>query len=560
LVPLKKGSKTMRRVSSQLLFLLAALFVLAACGAAPATPAIDSAPTSLPQVAATTAPVEPTAAPAEATAAPVAPAATTAPAAQPATTVALSILGRGDSWDANNYYVPVINEAVNVAIDWQMVPNNEYVEKRNLVMASGELPTVIRVGPNEPVYRQYVDEGLLIPLDEYLERYPIVRDAFPPEVWEANRNPADGLIYHIPRITGFYPMTIAYRKDWADKLGIAPPTTTEEFRAMLQAFKEQDPDGLGEELIPFTPNRPDDVAWLGPFLSAFGADFMAWQPSADGQLELANTREGYREALAYLRQLRDEGLLDQDFLITKDRGLFKFYAGTVGATTDWPQFMHLRLEAIRENFPEAEIAYLTGLTGPGGLVGGPLQTPNAQDLGTALTRAATPEQADAFFRMLAWQYTDGYELMTLGVEGKTYDIVDGRAVRRGNDAVLQDDPPYDLYMLDRVFFAEPPRRFEYSLENPAFSGVSAEMFDYVTGVLAEVEGRKQINNLVYSDDPLIRENIGKIETAVEEVAAKIMLNPDVDLAATFSEYLTQLEQLDLAGVTTAVNRLNPPAR
>ncbi len=477
--------------------------------------------------------------------------------------ITLSILARGDSWDPDNYYKPVIEEAVGITLDYRMVPSSEYVEVRNVTMASGDLPDALRVGPRESVYAEYVEAGLLRPLNDLLEAYPAVRDAYPPEVWEANTY-SDGNIYHIPRITGFFPITIAYRKDWADQLGIAQPTTLDEFQAMLQAFQEQDPGGLGEAMIPFVPNRLSGdgfIQWIDPITSPFGVNYMAWVPSPDdpNQLVLSHTLPAFKDALVYARGLYEAGLLDQTWGVSEERGLFKFYAGIVGATTDWPQYSHLRLEAIQSAFPDAspEIGYITGLTGPDGTQGGPMLTPNSQDLGSSLTTSATDAEADAFFRMLSWQYTDGYELMSLGVEGKTFDVgEDGVPRRRGRDAVLENDPPYDLYMLDRVFFAEPPFYFDYSRQNPTWNDVGDEMFSYVTSVLEEVNNVRVINYGVNTNDPAIADNLQAIRSLVDEFVTQAILTPGFDVEAEFENFLSELEQNRLSEVTAAMNNLN----
>ena len=477
--------------------------------------------------------------------------------------ITLNILARGDSWDPDNYYKPVIEEAVGITIDYRMIPSSEYVEVRNVTMASGDLPDAIRVSPRESVYAEYVDAGLLRPLNDLLEQYPAVRDAFPPEVWAANTY-SDGNIYHIPRITGFFPITIAYRKDWADQLGIEQPTTTEEFQAMLQAFQEQDPGGLGGAMIPFVPNRLSGsgfISWIDPILSPFGVNYMAWVPSPDDpdQLVLAHTLPSFKDALMYARGLYEAGLMDPTWGVSEERGLFKFYAGIVGATTDWPQFSHLRLEAIQSAFPDAspEIGYITGLMGPDGMQGGPLYTPNSQDLGSALTTAATDEEVDAFFQMLEWQYSDGYELMTLGVEGFTFDVGDdGVPRRRGRDSVLENDPAYDLYMLDRVFFAEPPYYFDYSRQNPTWNDVGDDMFGYVSGVLEDVNGVRTVNYAVDTNNEAIADNLQAIQSVVDEFIVQSILTPNFDIEAEFENFLNKLEQNRLSEVTAAINELN----
>ncbi len=477
--------------------------------------------------------------------------------------VNLNILARGDSWDPDNYYKAQIEEAVGITLEYRMIPSSEYVEVRNVTMASGDLPDSIRVSPRESVYAEYVDAGLLRPLNDLLDKYPAVRDAYSPEVWEANTY-SDGNIYHLPRITGFYPTSIAYRKDWADALGIEQPTTTAEFEAMLLAFKEQDPGGLGDAMIPFVPNRLSGtgfIAWIDPIMSPFGANYMAWVPSPDdpNTLVLSHTLDSFKDGLAYAHSLYEQGLLDQVWGVSEERGLFKFYAGIVGATTDWPQFDHLRLEAIQNAFPDItpEIAYITGLTGPDGTQGGPLLTPNAQDLGVALTTAATDEEADAFFRMLEWQYTEGYELMTMGVEDITFDVgEDGIARRRGRDAVLENNPEYDLYMLDRVFFAEPPYYFDYTRQNPSWNDVSDEMFDYVSSVLSGVSDVQVVNYSVDTNDPAIADNLQAIQSVVDEFIVQAILSPGFDVEAEFDGFLDKLEQNRLSEVTAAINALN----
>ncbi|MHB8644200.1 MAG: extracellular solute-binding protein [Thermomicrobiales bacterium] len=489
------------------------------------------------------------------------------PAAAPSTVasttpVSLTLLGRADTWDPDNAYMPMIEKGTGTKPDFQMVPTANYNEKRNVVMASGNYPNAIRLGPREPVYRQYVDQGLLLPLDSYLDRYPAVKNAFSQDVWDASRDHKDGKIYYIPRVTGFFPIALSYRKDWADKLGIAQPKTTDEFTAMLKAFKDKNPGNV-KNLIPFTPNRsgtPDDVAWLNPLLSPFGADYFAWQPPKDDptRLALTSASPAYKDGLAFIRRMRDDGLLDSDFMVTKDRGLFKYYAGNVGATTDWPVYMDLRLEAIQKADPNGRIAFITGLTGPTGLAGGPLVNPTDQDIGSALTKSATPDKADAFFRLLSWQYTDGFELMAFGVNGITFDVVNGRKTRRGRDAVVQANPKYDLFMLDAVFFAEPQHYFDYTRDNPMYSGASDDVFTYVTQVLKDAQAVAHKDLLANQDDPVIQGNILKLKSVVDEFASKVILNPGLNLDTEFTQYLGKLRQNQLAPFTDAVNKLNKP--
>jgi ABC-type glycerol-3-phosphate transport system substrate-binding protein len=469
--------------------------------------------------------------------------------------VKISIFTRGDSWDPDNAYVPLMEQATHTKLDFQVILGTEYVNKRNVVMASGDLPNVIRVSKSESLYTKYVEDGLLLPIDTYLDKYPAVKNAYSKEVWDANRNQKDGKIYHIPRIEGVYPTTIAYRKDWAEQLGIAEPKTTAEYKAMLVAFKEKNP-GKVKDLIPFTPNN-NTISWVSPFLSAFGSDYMVWQPSKENpkRLEFSSAKPEFKEGLLYLRELRKEGLMDTEWMVGKSRGLFKFYGSQAATTTDWPQFIDLRTEAIRKVDTSGRVGYITSLTGPKGFQSGHVVTPNEQSYGVAITKGTTPEQMEAIFRLINWQFTDGYDLMFYGVEGKSYDVVDGKKIRRGRDAVLKDNPKYDIYMLDRIPLPEHPKKFAFNPEN--FAQIAPDDFKYVTQVLKDADDKVHKNYLVFKDDPVINDNMNKITSVVEEVASKIILDPNTDADKVFAEYLSKLKQNKIDEITEAVNKLNP---
>lgn len=479
--------------------------------------------------------------------------------------VSLTIFRIGDSWDPKNAYLPLVEKATNLTLFYQEIPSPDYREKRNVVMASGSYPQVIQVAVNEPEFMRYYEDGILQPFDEYLQKYPVVRDAFPQQVWEALRQ-KDGKIYTIPRAGGIFPITTNYRQDWTEPLGLKEPQTLDEFTNMLKEFKAKDPGKIGSKLIPFVPNRlnsPDGFTWVEPILAAFGAPWNAWLPSPEdsNKLVYSVTIPAFKDGLVYLQGLLKDGLMDATYLVSKERGLFKYYAGYVGATTDWPQFVDLRTEAIRNAYPDAKpkLGYITGLKGPKGVQGGPVVTPRitGDGLSISVTTAASPAQIDALFRLIQWQWTEGYTLMTLGVEGKSYDVVNGRGIRRGRDSILKDNPQYDLYMLDRLWAVEPPKLFAFRRDNPQYSGVSDEQMAYVTTVLKDaVQNKKVINYAVNTNDPVIQDNATDIATVCEQFASKVILNPPADLNAEYNAFLQALEKANLAKVTAKVNELN----
>ena len=246
--------------------------------------------------------------------------ATPKPAAKDAKT-SLNIFRVGDSWDPKNAYLPLIEKATGLTLFWQEIPSTDYLEKRNVVMASGNYPDVINLGVSEVAFQQYYNDGLLLPLDDYLKKHPIVWNAFPPEIWEALRQ-KDGKIYTIPRMSGIFPQTVNYRRDWADALKLEQPKTLDEFRAFLQAVKDKDPGAIGKDkLIPLVPNRLSGggglaLTWVEPIMAAFGTPYNAWIPSPQdpNKIVYAPTLPEFKDALVYVRNLMKDGLLDQTHL------------------------------------------------------------------------------------------------------------------------------------------------------------------------------------------------------------------------------------------------------
>ena len=127
------------------------------------------------------------------------------------------------------------------------------------------------------------------------------------------------------------------RKDWLDKLGMAVPTTTQEFEDMLYAFKDNAELLLGDEadkMIPYS--MTDDVGWranniLYSFVpDEFTTDKYNYIYNDDRQFLLP----GVKEAVRMLNKWYNDGLILQDFSLyaagdATEYNLLK--AGYVGA-------------------------------------------------------------------------------------------------------------------------------------------------------------------------------------------------------------------------------------
>lgn len=153
----------------------------------------------------------------------------------------------------DNEYTRWLSGLTNINLELDIPPVPDAQQKLNLMLASGDLPEVI-IGCNIRLDQMQIlaNQGLVLPLNDYIDKYGVefkkVYEAYPQI--EDLITLLDGKIYGLPHVNDCYHCSMSQKmwvyQPWLDKLGLAVPTTTEEFYQMLKAFKEQDPNGNGE--------------------------------------------------------------------------------------------------------------------------------------------------------------------------------------------------------------------------------------------------------------------------------------------------------------------------
>jgi putative aldouronate transport system substrate-binding protein len=221
----------------------------------------------------------------------------------------------------------------NVIIDWMEIPQADYVQKVNLLIASGDLPDIFN-GPNEIA----TNISALAPINDIIDKYaPNLTALFNerPELKKGLIN-ADGKIYSLPgdgeSFQNTVPQNLFINKAWLDKVGLPIPKTTDDFYNALKAFKDRDPGGAGRDLTPFSVNNSVGVGGIqymfGPFGLLIDLRDRANQNYAmvkDGRVIFCPAQPAYREGLLWLRKLYADGLIDpESFTQTTDQFLSRF--------------------------------------------------------------------------------------------------------------------------------------------------------------------------------------------------------------------------------------------
>lgn len=260
--------------------------------------------------------------------------------------ITLTAVGYGDPGSPDWGTFPVFQELAeqtNVNVEWTTISGDGATEKLNLILSSKELPDMIFSGLNSTAISKHAKNGILIPLEDLIDKYaPNIKRILDenPEIRKAITMP-DGHIYSIPGINSdqepIQTTTLNINKTWLDKLGLKVPETTEEFKTVLEAFKTKDPNGNGQaDEIPFTfMPTPPYTTWNGDdgFMGAFGVTMGVSSLMFDENNKLVFTpaQEGYKEYISYMADLYKNGFLDKE-LFTQDFNQYMAKVTSVAGT------------------------------------------------------------------------------------------------------------------------------------------------------------------------------------------------------------------------------------
>ena len=170
----------------------------------------------------------------------------------------------------NNYWTKWIQKNFgdpnNITMKFVPVVRLHEIERLNVLMASNDAPDIVFTYDLPTVYN-YVRYGGLTDLGKPLDKYgPNLKKYLGREVLDLGV--FNGAQYTIPAKRVLYGAINGFiRKDWLDKLGMPMPKTTQEWYNTMKAFKEKDPGGMGDQVIPFGMlTDPQNILWYSQLL------------------------------------------------------------------------------------------------------------------------------------------------------------------------------------------------------------------------------------------------------------------------------------------------------
>jgi putative aldouronate transport system substrate-binding protein len=378
----------------------------------------------------------------------------------------------------NGFYglYDVIAQETGVRVEVLNFPYQAAIEQKNILLNTGNYPDAMGgwiLGDNDIMNMSA--EGVIIPLEGYIADTVNIKEALDQPGIRQSMTLPDGHIYSPPYIVEEPLVTFNpwINQVWLDQLGLNMPTTTEEFRQVLIAFRDRIPPVNGQRIIPFSGD-PNNL-YLGTLAGWFGVNASGSAVNAgyfaviDGQVENTIIRPEYREFIKWFAGLYKEGLVDQEiFTQNLDTWKSKGKLGLYGVSIAYQSvdFLPEVDPKLRESDPAKNwggYAPLPVLKAPG--VENPVFRNNNNGISLFRTQFVITDKAEAKAqRIIEWLdhvYDPVHSLeCDIGLEGKTWqlkDMVDGIQYWQSVDTSSWSQDDRDLYGWGGYSIPELPR-------------------------------------------------------------------------------------------------------
>ena len=445
--------------------------------------------------------------------------------------------------------IEILKEKLGINIEIISAPTENLAEKYGLLMAGGDIPTIV----------QYKAKDLLLYKDAWTPLNDLINETDTPNLWKVYSDAeirrkvsdADGNIRFIGQRTAITAGKLYFwRQDWLDKLNLETPKTTEDLYNVFKAIKEGDPNGNGEaDEIPFSvrKNGSNNRGNVIPFIHNWGIAETFFEE--DGQVKFGATDPRMKDALEWLNRCYAEGLLDQEYLTRDKTAWYSAWANDqVFMSYDWSAY----IDNVANQCKESEGINIVGAVPPEGPTGisetrDQLQPITVdEDWNAGIYVGATEEQKKAALKLLDYVYSEeGMILMNFGVEGEHFNIVDGEykysdLIMNNPDGLSAQDA-LRQYGIQSMLTLLQDARYERAFVSDEVNRIRD---------IYEQEGHigKAFPTLAFTNEEqgVINEKYTEIETYMNEMVDKFIMG--VEPLDKFDEYVAQVENMGLADV------------
>ena len=384
----------------------------------------------------------------------------------------------GSEINDDNEIQQMIADATGVKVKETWLTGQTAEEAIGTLIAGGEYPDFVDAGDGSI---QMYEAGALVALDDYIEKYPNIKEFFTEQEWDSLRQ-SDGHIYWIPQFSNIYgeerecthndeAFWIQARVlEWA---GYPEIHTMDEYFDLIESYYEANPTMEdGTQNIPYTI-LCDDWRYFclenaPQFLDGYPNDGSVIVDPENQKIIDYNTTD---TAVKYFKKLNEEykkGIVDpESFTQTYDEYIAKLSTGRVlGMIDQWWDFAYTAEDALKSagldkigcQYVPLPITIEEGITNQWHNSGGIVHTSS----GLAVTTSCKDvDGALKFVNDLLGQ--DMQNLRFWGVEGVDYNV--------GEDGMFTRTPEMRTQASDTAYKASHLCQYSYF---PQWSGTSRD--------------------------------------------------------------------------------------
>lgn len=362
-----------------------------------------------------------------------------------------------------NLVSKTITEETGVSVNF-VTPKGNEGEMLNSMISSDSLPDLITLGWWNSQVNTMINSDMVYALNELADEY----DAYFYEVmdpvvvsWYTN---SDGNIYCYPN-SSCTPQdvekydelgsnqTFLVRKDIYEAIGCPDMTTIEGFSAAVKKAVEMYPEVDGKPLIPIGAHEFDEMGCVS--FDKYLMNFLAVPREEDGVYYDRYTDPEYLRWLKAFRQLGQEGYLaDCIFTDTRTQMSEKIAEGRYFCMLYQRTDLADQQKLLYADNPDS--IYIA-VDGPRNSRGDDYVLPTNSTNGWTVTliskNCKNPERAIGLMDYMLSEH--GQKVISLGVEGEMYDVVDGEYVIREEvlDLLYSDREEYNrIYGADNTYW------------------------------------------------------------------------------------------------------------
>ena len=230
----------------------------------------------------------------------------------------------------DNAYTRYLRKMLNIQNDnVYMEREDRYDELVNILAKDQTLPDVLVIS-DRAILKELVENDLIEDLTDVYENCTTPRikemfESYGSDLWDMGS--FDGRLMAIPEtVTDHGPRLLWLRKDWMDELGLEEPKTLEDAFDIIESFvinkmgtsDGEDPVGLvcDTDLVGNTSSSYS----VEPVFDKFYASPQQWV-NQNGQIVYGSVAQETKNALSYLHELYERGVLDQNFALRAQNNL-----------------------------------------------------------------------------------------------------------------------------------------------------------------------------------------------------------------------------------------------